>query len=970
MGVEVADNHALDLEVLNPAEQIRQISDVTVADQTCFDIADMENLMPCRQETDGVENLEVHENIKHSHFSMLSADAYKLPGKCISQGIRGEEMHIEHTTDLLRQSFESKRDAYRQEAMATVEPHALATVPVWGPTGQVEGFRGDRVLLELLEGVKTLMPINVKKEDPHAGSARSDRSHVILDCERDPSILAKGVSCTTAPSETPQTTRGDCSSHDLIPKSDKIFGEGEKVAYWSDTHMQWMAALVKRVVFEQSTGPLVMRVRCYDLDVKTNANPAKVKALPEEEAVTNDEEPCAAEAVRSVELEGQCAELEAVNAVLACETNSWPREPAANQEGATAVGFVVGESVQYWSDSHQKWALAVVEEVSSDGATYDLDVKKGALTERIQRLPTVTAVEKGASMSGPSGQPVEPVPVAFPVGLSSYLSSKSPISGKPRSSCSALPVSQYAHRPVSTTSMAEQLAEQLPQRGTSPISGRRRVCSLDQPLVDVGSSKRVGAKGPNRRGASQKRSVICGAQATNVNASPVLSSRFGMGDVTGARARSPSLGSARAADERMVSRQSSHAGGAEKSANQLSSASSNVLLSYVRPIESTTVMRTGGNLNPILGAASATCFVSTTTTTTTTTAGNTVTTTTTTPAETPASRVRSRSRSVGRNCLIPKRISQDSAATPMPFSYCQDSAATPMPAVCTVQAQGFATQFSSFRPTTGPATIGSATLGSATTSSGAAHRGTVSYSGVPSQLLFEDLAVGDGSFDPSHPAVRSQLIAKLHLQGDVRCEEMTGFRGGLNEGVWFLNANGVSLVLKLVRGKRQHDIPTEAESFVKLSQEHPGIAGDMSITFPIKIFKCMRRDATKVLDLIVMRKAPGMRLAEITAHMYHGKQVDSIMPIYERVGKLLREFHTRYGNSQHNDFQPSNVLYCEETGAITMIDVGGMGRDQGMESDCQHFRKSMESLGGSYPGLVAPCLRHFQLGYEHSLSHR
>jgi hypothetical protein len=191
--------------------------------------------------------------------------------------------------------------------------------------------------------------------------------------------------------------------------------------------------------------------------------------------------------------------------------------------------------------------------------------------------------------------------------------------------------------------------------------------------------------------------------------------------------------------------------------------------------------------------------------------------------------------------------------------------------------------------------------------------------------------------------------------------------GGMNEGVWFLDTDGGSFVLKLVKGQRQHDlIPTEAESVVKLSQKHPGIAGDLTITFPIKIFNCMRPDATKLHDLIVMRKAPGVRLTELTAEMYHSDRLDAIMPIYEKVGKLLREFHARYGNSQHTDFQPSNVLYCEDTGAITIIDIGGMGPDStGMNNDCQHFRSVMDCVAGSYPGLLAPCLRHFQCGYDH-----
>merc|ERR1719331_3793684 len=103
---------------------------------------------------------------------------------------------------------------------------------------------------------------------------------------------------------------------------------------------------------------------------------------------------------------------------------------------------------------------------------------------------------------------------------------------------------------------------------------------------------------------------------------------------------------------------------------------------------------------------------------------------------------------------------------------------------------------------------------------------------------------------------------------------MTGFRGGLNEGVWFLsdpsNPSCKDLVLKLVKCTRLSSrVVTEAENLVRLNNDHPRIASDPAVAFPVRIFKCMGPEQTHRYDLVVMWKVKGERMAELIAHKWY-----------------------------------------------------------------------------------------------------
>lgn len=219
------------------------------------------------------------------------------------------------------------------------------------------------------------------------------------------------------------------------------------------------------------------------------------------------------------------------------------------------------------------------------------------------------------------------------------------------------------------------------------------------------------------------------------------------------------------------------------------------------------------------------------------------------------------------------------------------------------------------------------------------------------QLEVGELDIGSGSFDPTQSSILSQLVSKLGISQNSTIEEMTGFRGGLNEGVWFLTDNEQStppkeLVLKLVKCIRiSPRILTEAENFVKIYAQHPKIAYDPAVAFPVRIFKCLGSapEQQHRYDLIVMWKCKGERLAELIAHKWYQKSFDDLWKIFDRLGQCLASFHSRYSECQHGDFQPSNVFYEEDTDDMSLIDIGGMGVPTA-ETDVEHFGKSLTLL--------------------------
>jgi hypothetical protein len=234
-----------------------------------------------------------------------------------------------------------------------------------------------------------------------------------------------------------------------------------------------------------------------------------------------------------------------------------------------------------------------------------------------------------------------------------------------------------------------------------------------------------------------------------------------------------------------------------------------------------------------------------------------------------------------------------------------------------------------------------------------------------------ELEIGSGPFDPTEPTLQATIRSLLGYSQTSRIEEMTGFRGGLNEGVWFLSDREQSppardLVLKLVKCKRiSEPILTEAENLVKMYRVNPKIATDPTMAFPVRILKCLGPAPERAhrYDLIVMWKVQGERLSELIAHKWYQKSFDDLWAIFERLGQTLAAFHLRYNESQHGDFQPSNVFFDEETGELFLIDIGGMGVATS-ESDTEHFCKSLKLLADVYGSqLMLTGQRCFENGY-------
>jgi hypothetical protein len=238
------------------------------------------------------------------------------------------------------------------------------------------------------------------------------------------------------------------------------------------------------------------------------------------------------------------------------------------------------------------------------------------------------------------------------------------------------------------------------------------------------------------------------------------------------------------------------------------------------------------------------------------------------------------------------------------------------------------------------------------------------------QLEVGELDIGSGKFDPTESSMRSQLLTLLGYSQTSTIEEMTGFRGGLNEGVWFLsdtqqNPPVRDLVLKLVKCTRMSTrVVTEGENLVKLAADHPKIARDPAVAFPVRIFKCHGPGPERPhrYDLVVMWKAQGERMAELIAHKWYSNALEDLWQIFELLGQTLAAFHMRYNDSQHGDFQPSNVFYDEESSHISLIDIGGMGVPTS-ESDTEHFNKSLKLLADAYGSQLLTGQRYFEQGY-------
>lgn len=818
-----------------------------------------------------------------------------------------------------------------------------------------------------------------------------------------------------------------------------VFQPGDRVHYWSETHNQWMEATVKSLNYDREGRP-----HTYDLNVKRGAQASRIRrwsaALEEQlEAMamardadsamngiqaTDMNPPDAGALGYSVAAGNGASELAdgPTSGVSVCVSGAPdPPEGDAGTGGsgvgdcdATLSSFAPGDKVEYWSDTYSQWMQAVVKRIRENGSTYDLDVKKGAHRRKMRRIPTgasvVTLPQAAAGYEAPANFPharsnesspnqmlhkalfEQALPVAAPAAEPGLGATPPSLSLACASSCggctscagasAAVPASNAASHTRRPSPFSGQQVQRngatSAVRGTSvpeiPAPGQQQENS--SPFrVSIGGSAPRAAASLQAVGARQKKDVqlpIYGQSGAQVG-SLVSGSLAAAGATPVAHKANYSFStSPNGAHQGINGRAAVTPTAATPTAGAAASAASVVAASTAATAGTSPVRggypHTSGNGTPPAGSTVRATKATTITTSSGATALKAAGGITPTGEKVVVRQIvqaadgTSASRLVGASFCMPETV---------PSRHMPDNSVSPVPSGRT-----------SVASTAGHRVSAATTISTASPTNGVhlAAAAVAAAGQSRSNDLLEELHIGDGAFNPMQPSIRQQLVAKLGLAASTSVEEMTGFRGGLNDGVWFLSdpaqgsargGGGAELVLKLVRCHRiASAVLTEVENFLKLKAEHPSIVSDPQVAFPCKMFTCLDSSGAKRHDLIVMRKVRGERLAELIAHKWYGNQVSQLMRVFEKLGFSLGEFHARYGNKQHGDCQPSNIFYDEAHDQVSFIDVGGMGVPT-FENDQQHFQKSLNMLSSSYgQRLTVDGMHHLELGYARSKAKR
>jgi hypothetical protein len=247
-------------------------------------------------------------------------------------------------------------------------------------------------------------------------------------------------------------------------------------------------------------------------------------------------------------------------------------------------------------------------------------------------------------------------------------------------------------------------------------------------------------------------------------------------------------------------------------------------------------------------------------------------------------------------------------------------------------------------------------------------RPAVSQEESSSGLSVDNLQYDTPEFDPSAQICKSQLAGHLGLAPNARIEALMGHAGGLNMGMWSVTDSSQALILKLIKCQRHHPmIPTETESFLKLSREYPALLNDRDVAFPLRIFRCRGPAGNTTHDLIVMRRASGESFSDVITRKWNSKNASELMQYFEAAGSFLGAMHAKYG-LQHGDFQPNNLFYDEATKQFTMIDIADLAPSSYMviqEGDVEHFCKGVRLLAKCLgEQLHIDGLRYFKAGYN------
>lgn len=179
---------------------------------------------------------------------------------------------------------------------------------------------------------------------------------------------------------------------------------------------------------------------------------------------------------------------------------------------------------------------------------------------------------------------------------------------------------------------------------------------------------------------------------------------------------------------------------------------------------------------------------------------------------------------------------------------------------------------------------------------------------------------------------------------------------GVNGGVWILSCAGREegwLIKQVAAQRRYSGVPTEVESCDALLHKFPGLLNDLRLAFPHSVVHLQTHGGEHVGDLLIARQAPGVQLGRYLAglNLQNPGDQQRLERVCSSVGELLADFHARYEDpitgepTHHTDFHPSNVLFDEKTGALSIVDVAGMG-SFGIDDDVEKFGRLMAKLAG------------------------
>jgi tRNA A-37 threonylcarbamoyl transferase component Bud32 len=92
----------------------------------------------------------------------------------------------------------------------------------------------------------------------------------------------------------------------------------------------------------------------------------------------------------------------------------------------------------------------------------------------------------------------------------------------------------------------------------------------------------------------------------------------------------------------------------------------------------------------------------------------------------------------------------------------------------------------------------------------------------------------------------------------------------------------------------------------------------------------------------------------------------ALKAVFEQVGASLAEFHERYRNKQHSDFQVANIIYNEASQRISFIDTANMGCPLNPSgSDVNQFKATIQAIYAHHGRSLAAALeQHFVRGYS------